>query len=380
MIPLKEETNTKKFSPVTVDARDESGQIIFSAELQSASIRLSDELTLTMTVRKPIGVPTEFPRIESSISSLVVVQSRDLLPRLEGNSEILQRVYRLAPQNVGQQQLLLPPLWINPLTSDLGTSDLGTSDLKTGQIPQSQSQESNSGGLTNPRSFIELPVLQFEVTSQLSTSTVTLDDLRSPIERLEPSDRQLNMTSLGLIALLLGLFCAVGLGVVVYRRRKLRRQNDCTPKQKALTELQQLIDAELWRRDSKSHYVELSSIVRKYFESAVGIHAPEQTTEEFLKEIQSSQIFPADLKQQLARFLELSDLVKFAGVKPQRDEILASQQAAEAVICAQLRCESVAVELLELNAAAKSSFETAVGLESNVQLKSANSQAARSSR
>lgn len=370
MIPLKEETNTKNSSPVTVDARDESGQITFSAELQSASIRLSDELTLTMTVRKPIGVPTEFPRIESSISSLVVVQSRDLLPRLDGNSEILQRVYRLAPQNIGQQQLLLPPLWINP----------SASDLKTGQISQSQSQESNSGALTNSRSFIELPVLQFEVSSQLSTSTVTLDDLRSPIERLEPSDRQLNMTSLGLIALLLGLFCAVGLGVVVYRRRKLRRQNDCTPKQKALTELQQLIDAELWRRDSKSHYVELSSIVRKYFESAVGIHAPEQTTEEFLKEIQSSQIFPADLKQQLARFLELSDLVKFAGVKPQRDEILASQQAAEAVICAQLRCESVAVELLELNAAAKSSFETAAGLESNVQLKSADSHAARSSR
>jgi hypothetical protein len=67
----------------------------------------------------------------------------------------------------------------------------------------------------------------------------------------------------------------------------------------------------------KGFYVELTGIVRRFIERTTAIHAPEQTTEEFLREIGSGAAFTRDERQRLKDFLESADLVKFAAHQPQ---------------------------------------------------------------
>ncbi|MHC5544195.1 hypothetical protein ACYOEI_38700, partial [Singulisphaera rosea] len=71
----------------------------------------------------------------------------------------------------------------------------------------------------------------------------------------------------------------------------------------------------------KQIYLRLTGIVRRYVEDTTGIHAPEQTTEEFLRDMRSKEAFPPERSARLAEFLEAADLVKYAGQQPGGDQI-----------------------------------------------------------
>lgn len=58
--------------------------------------------------------------------------------------------------------------------------------------------------------------------------------------------------------------------------------------------------------------VRVSGVLRRYLEDALNLPAPERTTEEFLNELSDKQRFDDEIKEQLTRFLQQSDLVKFA--------------------------------------------------------------------
>jgi hypothetical protein len=71
----------------------------------------------------------------------------------------------------------------------------------------------------------------------------------------------------------------------------------------------------------KQFYLRLTGIVRTYIEGTTGLHAPEQTTEEFLREMRSRNVFSVDRSIRLKEFLEAADMVKFAGQQPDNDQI-----------------------------------------------------------
>ena len=71
----------------------------------------------------------------------------------------------------------------------------------------------------------------------------------------------------------------------------------------------------------KEFYLRLTGIVRQYVEDTTGIRAPEQTTEEFLRDMRSRQVFPRERSGRLAEFLEAADLIKYAGQQPQEGQI-----------------------------------------------------------
>ena len=66
----------------------------------------------------------------------------------------------------------------------------------------------------------------------------------------------------------------------------------------------------------KEFYLRLTGIVRQYVEDTTGIRAPEQTTEEFLRDMRSRAAFPPERSVRLAEFLEAADLIKYAGQQP----------------------------------------------------------------
>lgn len=65
----------------------------------------------------------------------------------------------------------------------------------------------------------------------------------------------------------------------------------------------------------------VSDTLRTYLEERFSFRAPERTTEEFLYELQSTNILTSDQKARLADFLSQCDLVKFAKYEPTEVEL-----------------------------------------------------------
>lgn len=71
----------------------------------------------------------------------------------------------------------------------------------------------------------------------------------------------------------------------------------------------------------KEFYERISGILRHYIEDRFDLHAPERTTEEFLSELQRTDVLAVSDKEVLAEFLTHCDLVKFARHAPTTEQI-----------------------------------------------------------
>jgi hypothetical protein len=65
----------------------------------------------------------------------------------------------------------------------------------------------------------------------------------------------------------------------------------------------------------------VSDTIRTYLEERFSFRAPERTTEEFLHELQDTDLLSAEQKEKLGEFLECCDLVKFAKYEPREPEL-----------------------------------------------------------
>jgi len=72
----------------------------------------------------------------------------------------------------------------------------------------------------------------------------------------------------------------------------------------------------------KPFVVAVSDTARAYLEERFDFHAPERTTEEFLRELSSTDLLATEQKESLGNFLESCDLVKFAKYEPGENELL----------------------------------------------------------
>jgi hypothetical protein len=71
----------------------------------------------------------------------------------------------------------------------------------------------------------------------------------------------------------------------------------------------------------KDFCVLVSDTVRVYLEERFEFHAPERTTEEFLRELSATNLLTDAQKGSLGGFLESCDLVKFAKYEPGENEL-----------------------------------------------------------
>lgn len=84
----------------------------------------------------------------------------------------------------------------------------------------------------------------------------------------------------------------------------------------------------LTREMFREFHYELSDIVRGYIERRFHVSAPEMTTEEFLAAAAMDGRFGMELSDELGRFLEACDLVKYAAYRPGRAQAEALVSAA----------------------------------------------------
>jgi hypothetical protein len=90
----------------------------------------------------------------------------------------------------------------------------------------------------------------------------------------------------------------------------------------------QLEDALAFISDPKVFSIRVSDALRQYLEERFDFRAPERTTEEFLYELQNSDLLTPDQKDRMAEFLEACDLVKFAKYEPTEVELRALHASA----------------------------------------------------
>lgn len=94
-----------------------------------------------------------------------------------------------------------------------------------------------------------------------------------------------------------------------------------TPRSIALRELERL-RGEVKNLDPYAFGISVSEVLRTYVGTAYGLHAPQQTTPEFLAAISDSPKFHDSDRKLLAEFLESCDLIKFARVRADSSDSL----------------------------------------------------------
>jgi hypothetical protein len=118
-----------------------------------------------------------------------------------------------------------------------------------------------------------------------------------------------------------GALAALGVGAAAYmivrRRGKAGAVAPPPPWEVAYGRLRELDQRQLPQAAKfEAYYVDLSAILRYYIEDAFRLHAPEQTTPEFLSAASTSGALTVEHQRLLASFLRHCDLVKFAQYTP----------------------------------------------------------------
>ena len=122
-----------------------------------------------------------------------------------------------------------------------------------------------------------------------------------------------------LLALLAFLALALWLWKV-YQRRKAEIPTE-PPVPAHVVARQRLEEALSLLHEPKPFIIAVSNALRSYLEDALQLRAPEQTTEEFLVELQHSALLADTQKDSLKDFLQSCDLVKFAKHEPREAEL-----------------------------------------------------------
>ncbi len=168
--------------------------------------------------------------------------------------------------------------------------------------------------------LVETDPLELDVTSELGDKAPSLADLE-PMLPPQPVPRSFTI----------GWVIAAGLGILlailVFVRLRRRKRRTVEPRRKSPEEIAQAALAALLAENLpgrgliKEFYLRLTGIVRQYVEDTTGIRAPEQTTEEFLRDMRSRAVFPPERSARLAEFLVAADLVKYAGQQPDQEQL-----------------------------------------------------------
>jgi hypothetical protein len=114
------------------------------------------------------------------------------------------------------------------------------------------------------------------------------------------------------------------IGYFYFRKRltKAEDQKEVTLFEQTVKRLQDLEHQGLWRNGKvKMHYSELSLVLRNYLSSVYELQLLERTTSEALLLI-TPKIASKDLLDTIKGILESSDLVKFAKLHPEENEVL----------------------------------------------------------
>lgn len=125
------------------------------------------------------------------------------------------------------------------------------------------------------------------------------------------------------LAWTLGALLLVALLLMAWRRflKRVTHEVVMPPVPAHVRARQKLVDALIYLGQPKTFCTLVSDTARFYLEERFNFHAPERTTEEFLRELRGTDLLADEQKESLGEFLASCDLVKFAKYEPGETEL-----------------------------------------------------------
>lgn len=279
--------------PVTSEA--ERGPVHLLVSASPGAVRVGDPITLSIEVVTEPDVDIEMPTFEDSVGPFEIDDAR-LPPDVpEGARRRWSHTYTLSTFDDGQ--LDIPEIAIdftdrrdaeNPIEGEIAVAPLRVEvrSVLAGAEP-------DPGAIHDIKGAVEVPV-----------------------KRGLPEWIPVVITVFAVAAFLLVAMW------LIRRRARAEAEAAYVPAHVwAMLQLDRLADDDLVaRKEVHAFYYRLSDIVRRYIERRYGLRAPEQTTEEFLREMQRSRFLTVGHKELLAGFLRAADMVKFALHEPEPDD------------------------------------------------------------
>ncbi|MCH2183383.1 MAG: hypothetical protein MK108_15395 [Mariniblastus sp.] len=254
--------------------------------VQRDQARIAEPIEMTIEVEAPQDVLVRFPESLDQLGTFDVVEIRDDLDIPFENGRQFTRHMKLENIHAGEQAI--PSLDVAYV--DQRTEPPVSGILKTGErvVTIATSLE----GPENPIEFRDIKGVVFLDVNERSSPTWIF------------------WTTGGLLATL-------ALALVLVRNRR-----NLTPRQWALNALDDFENSgDLFRASPELVYVTLTDIIRQFVQRQFDLSAPRLTTKEFLHELQTDSRLNVDSRNQLSEFLQVADMVKFAGLAPGSDAI-----------------------------------------------------------
>ncbi len=273
-------------------------------DIDHKEITIAERLNLKITVVIDEDYEVNLPGFGEKLEQFGIVDYRTTQPKLtEDNRKELSRSYVLEPFLSGEYK-----------------------------IPSMEVTFWKEGEEETEAHKIETPEVTVTVKSILpeDLEEVKLNEIEPPV----PFPRSYSLW----IWLGIGLVVVAAIVVAVIAVQRRRKGEEVLSRQVpahelAYEELRRLVAEDLVKKgEIKVFYQRLSGVVRHYIENRFGLHAPEQTTEEFLTGLETAQEFPNTYKPLLKTFLSHCDLVKFAEYQPRAEDIQKTFDSCKAFI------------------------------------------------
>lgn len=128
---------------------------------------------------------------------------------------------------------------------------------------------------------------------------------------------------------ILGVCILAAIAFLLWKKRRSKVPAIIIPKIPSHIRARRKLEEALFHiSDPKLFSTLVSEAIRVYLEDRFQFHAPDRTTEEFLNELQWTNILTEDQKQSLADFLSNCDLIKFAKFEPTEVELRGMYESA----------------------------------------------------
>jgi len=307
------ERSTPRQAAVVRDVA-QRGPLTLTVEAEPPHVQVGDLITVRVRVETPGEYEAELPTAEAfGELEARVTDSSEARPGPQGL--VWRRTFQLEP--VASGTLEIPSLTVRYWRRDSTAATQPTPGLVTQPVANELLSQA----------------LKIEVRSVLSDK----DDPTRPRDitgTLLPPMPLLKPWQWAAVAGAVLAAAAAVFGLARLVRRRLRRPAPpVLPEIWALRALEELA-AQDWFVDPRfrDYYYRLTEIVRCYIERKFGLAAPEMTTEEFFAHLQRGRLtLPYDAER-LHTFLTACDLVKYAALRPRREDADAALRTARAFI------------------------------------------------
>jgi hypothetical protein len=261
--------------------------------LERDTILPGDQISLFIELEQSEGINLHFPQLPDTLGEKVEIIKRNALDsvKLDGSKLLLKQSYIITCFDSG-------PHVIPPLLFTLEYDEL-TDTIKTKEL-------------------------------QLFVASMDVDLEKGPADIKKPFSASITFKEIAP-----WLFGAILIGALIWfiiyaiQRRKrnmpvfVRSEKPKEPPHKvALRDLDLLKSEELLKKGHvKEYYSRITDIIRTYIEERFEVPALEETSYEILRDLKNGNL-KVDSKsiEELRHILELSDLVKFAKLKPLQDD------------------------------------------------------------